>query len=211
VHPAIPEDRLDPTTRDLVAAAGLLAAGAVRLPYALRYRPAHVTGHRRSLADAALVVAVTAGMLAPLADLTPFVNFADYTAPAWSAWLGAGLFIAALAVLWRSHADLGPNWSPTPEIRTGHILVTTGVYRLVRHPMYAAVAMWAAAQLLLVPNWLAGPALLAAFLPFYLVRVPAEELLMLDRFGDAYRDYAARTGRLLPWPSSGRACADRVS
>jgi protein-S-isoprenylcysteine O-methyltransferase Ste14 len=66
--------------------------------------------------------------------------------------------------------------------------------------MYTAHWLWALAQALLIHNWVAGPALLVAFVPFTLVRVPAEERMMLARFGDAYRAYAARTGRFIPPP-----------
>jgi protein-S-isoprenylcysteine O-methyltransferase Ste14 len=71
--------------------------------------------------------------------------------------------------------------------------------------MYAAIWLWGIGQALLLPNWLAGPAALWSFLPMYLLRVPREERLMLDTFGDEYRAYAARTGRVFPkfqWPSS---------
>ena len=73
-----------------------------------------------------------------------------------------------------------------------------GVYRFVRHPMYAAHLLWAVAQVLLIPNWITGPAMLVFFVPMYLVRVPREERMMLEHFGDAYRRYRARTGAVLP-------------
>ena len=51
---------------------------------------------------------------------------------------------------------------------------------------------------LLLQNWIVGPAFLVTFVPFYLLRVPSEERMMLDVFGDQYRDYRKRTGRILP-------------
>jgi len=76
--------------------------------------------------------------------------------------------------------------------------VTTGVYEWVRHPMYAAHLLWAAAQLLLLQNWIAGPSFLVASIPLYVARIPREEEMMLEEFGDEYRRYAERTGRFLP-------------
>jgi protein-S-isoprenylcysteine O-methyltransferase Ste14 len=52
--------------------------------------------------------------------------------------------------------------------------------------------------MLLLPNWLAGMGGLLMFLAFYFVRVPSEEQLMREHFGEAYTTYAARTGRILP-------------
>jgi protein-S-isoprenylcysteine O-methyltransferase Ste14 len=56
------------------------------------------------------------------------------------------------------------------------------------------------AQVLMLPNLLAGPACLALFLPVYLVRVLREERMMLDHFGEAYRVYMHSTGAIIPHP-----------
>ena len=64
--------------------------------------------------------------------------------------------------------------------------------------MYASQLLWGLAQGLLLPNWIAGLGGLVTFLLLYIVRVPREEQLMLDHFGDAYRAYCARTGRIVP-------------
>jgi len=130
--------------------------------------------------------------------LSPWLDFADYHLPTWAAWAGAATFAAALYLLWRSHVDLGPNWSPILEIKEDHTLVTEGVYRRVRHPMYTAHLLWAIAQLLLLENWIAGPAFLATFVLLCVYRVPREERMLLAHFGEEYRSYMARTGRLLP-------------
>ncbi|MBI3966613.1 MAG: isoprenylcysteine carboxylmethyltransferase family protein, partial [Chloroflexi bacterium] len=56
-------------------------------------------------------------------------------------------------LFWRTHRDLGANWSPALEIGAQHTLVTRGVYGRIRHPMYASQALLALAQALLLPNW----------------------------------------------------------
>jgi protein-S-isoprenylcysteine O-methyltransferase Ste14 len=58
---------------------------------------------------------------------TDWLDFANYTLPLWAGWLGVLLITAALFVFWRAHADLGLNWSPTPEILEQHELVTGGI------------------------------------------------------------------------------------
>jgi protein-S-isoprenylcysteine O-methyltransferase Ste14 len=64
--------------------------------------------------------------------------------------------------------------------------------------MYASEWLWALAQALLLQNWVAGWATLALFAPLYALRVPREERMMLDRFGEEYRAYMDRTGRIVP-------------
>jgi protein-S-isoprenylcysteine O-methyltransferase Ste14 len=129
---------------------------------------------------------------------TPFLGFADY--PLGRVSFAAGLVLLA-ATFWlfhRAHADLGANWSVSLELREGHQLVCRGVYRCIRHPMYAAIFLYGVAQTLLLPNWMAGPACLASFSLMFAGRVRAEERMMRDRFGEAYVEYAAATKRLIP-------------
>ena len=112
--------------------------------------------------------------------------------------MGVLLLGLALGILWQAHQDLGRQWSSTLAIQTDHTLVMQGVYRLIRHPIYAALWLLAIAQAALLPNWVAGYAGLLGFLPLYWVRVPQEEQSLLRHFGDAYRGYMGRTGRLIP-------------
>ncbi len=130
--------------------------------------------------------------------LTPWLNSADYTVPFWAGWIGALILAVALWLLWRAQSDLGESWSPTLEIRKGHTLVTHGVYAYVRHPIYASLWLFALAQLLMLWNWIAGPAGLVAMALVYLIRVPREEQMMLDHFGEAYRTYQRQTGGVIP-------------
>ncbi len=129
---------------------------------------------------------------------TDWLAFADYTLPRWAGWVGVGMVAASLLLFWRAYADLGRNWSPTLEIAQDHQLVTGGVYGRIRHPVYAAMWLWALANPLMLWNWVAGFGLLVVFMVLYVRRVPREEAMMRDHLGDAYRDYAARTPALLP-------------
>ena len=109
------------------------------------------------------------------------------------------MFAAALALFLATHRQLGRNWSQTLELREGHTLVTHGVYRLVRHPMYSAFFLWGLAQALLLQNWIVGPAGLIGFGTLYAFRVGREEAMMRAAFGPAYADYEARTKRVIPF------------
>ena len=127
-----------------------------------------------------------------------WLDFANYTLPAWAGWLGVLLLAGAIFVFWRGHADLGLNWSPSLEIREQHELITHGIYGVIRHPMYASQWLWVIAQPLLLQNWIAGFLDLLVFILFYFLRVKAEEKLMLETFGEQYRTYMQKVGRVLP-------------
>ncbi|MFC1971542.1 protein-S-isoprenylcysteine O-methyltransferase [Chloroflexota bacterium] len=138
-------------------------------------------------------------ILIPIVHMfTGWLSFADYELPAWASWIGVATFAVALWLLWRSHADLGQNWRMTTEIRQGHKLVTSGIFRYIRHPMYSAHWLWGIAQALLIHNWIAGLASQVIIIPIYVLRVRREEHMMLEKFGEEYRLYMRKTGRIIP-------------
>lgn len=179
---------------------GFAAGAAIRACYAKKFKQDRGAIYRRE----GLMVLVVASLwgitiLLPFFYLfTDWLDFVDYRLPDWAGWCGAAIFGVALWLLWRSHADLGRNWSVTAEVREKQNLITSGVFKYMRHPMYSAHLLWGIAQALLVHNWIAGVASLAVFLPLYLLRVPREEKVMLNEFGDEYREYMKRSGRVIP-------------
>lgn len=150
--------------------------------------------------DRALVlgVAFAQGGLPLLLMFTPLLDLSRAPRPAALSWIGALVMLLGLWLFWRSHADLGRNWSVTLELATDHQLITQGVYRRIRHPMYAAFMVMGVAQALLLENLIAGPAALVAVSLLVILRVPNEERMMRDAFGAAYDAYVRRTGALLP-------------
>ena len=146
-----------------------------------------------------LAVVISGSLLLPTFYLfTSWLAFADYRLPAFAPWCGTAAMGGALWLFWRSHADLGQNWSVTLEIRKGHQLIKHGVYRLIRHPMYASIWLFGLGQGLLLENWLAGWSAFVTFALMYFVRTPREEQMMCEVFGQEYRDYMRQTGRLFP-------------
>jgi protein-S-isoprenylcysteine O-methyltransferase Ste14 len=83
------------------------------------------------------------------------------------------------------------------QLRPGHRLITHGPYARIRHPMYSAIVGWLMSLGLVGANWIA--LLLAALGALnFMLRIQGEEKMMLQQFGDEYRQYMKRTGRLLP-------------
>jgi protein-S-isoprenylcysteine O-methyltransferase Ste14 len=179
---------------------GILIEMAIRAPLNRRRRQQRQTDERVSTLERVLLGLLFLAMfLVPVIyAATQWLGFADYSLPAWAGWLGVALLAGALLVFWRAHADLGLNWSPSLQIREQHELVTRGIYGVIRHPMYASQFLWVLAQPLLLHNWVAGWLDLLVFVPFYFLRVGPEERMMLDTFGDRYREYMQRVGGVIP-------------
>jgi protein-S-isoprenylcysteine O-methyltransferase Ste14 len=180
----------------------ILAIGwfLIRYEYARRSRRERIQRSDRGPRETALLLISLTGLgILPLAYVaTAIPLFAAYTFHPIQAWLGLFAAIAALVMFHLTHRALGRNWSISLDVREDHQLVTDGIYRRVRHPMYSAFWLWAIAQALLLPNWVAGFSGLVGFGILFFGRVAREERMMLETFGDSYRAYMARTGRVFP-------------
>jgi protein-S-isoprenylcysteine O-methyltransferase Ste14 len=179
---------------------GIFIEMAIRAPLQKAWKAAAKTDQRVSQTERALlgILFLVMFFIPLIYSVTNWLDFADYQLPIWMGWLGVFLLTCALFIFVRAHIDLKANWSPTLEIRQDHTLVTNGIYRFIRHPMYASQWLWVIAQILLLQNWLAGPLDLLFFIIFYTLRVQAEEKMMLDTFGDEYRVYMEKTGGVIP-------------
>jgi protein-S-isoprenylcysteine O-methyltransferase Ste14 len=182
---------------------GFLVYLGIRAKFARQAKGNELTVRQVDGLEKALLLFTIGGSTLPIVLylFSSWLAFADYRLPVWAPWCGVVVMLVALWLFWRSHADLGLNWSVTLEIRKEHQLITGGVYRSIRHPMYSAIWLFSLAQALLLANWFAGCAALVVFAPMYFLRTPREERMMAEVFGQEYRDYMMRTGRL--WPRLG--------
>jgi protein-S-isoprenylcysteine O-methyltransferase Ste14 len=186
-----------------IAKAVVLAATAIMLairgPHGQRSRSVKVAKSYKTRLETGLLVLAWVGFFVPLIWVaSPAFRFAEYPLRAVPLAAGMMCYVIGLWLFYRSHADLGKNWSITLEVREGHRLITHGVYRAVRHPMYSALALYSVGQALVIPNWVAGPSNLIAFAVLFALRVGAEEKMMARQFGNEYATYTARTRRLIP-------------
>jgi protein-S-isoprenylcysteine O-methyltransferase Ste14 len=173
---------------------------AIRAPHGHRSGKVKVVHSRRGRLEIALLTLAWFGsLIVPLVWIaTPLLSFADYPLRPVPFAVGVVLYSLGLWLFYRSHVDLSTNWSISLDIRENHTLIKSGVYRHIRHPMYAAILLQAIGQALFVPNWTAGPFYLCAFLLLFALRLGPEERMMLERFGGEYETYMQRTKRLVP-------------
>jgi protein-S-isoprenylcysteine O-methyltransferase Ste14 len=178
----------------------ILAEIIIRAPFNKKRKLEKMSERRITTQEMILLnLLLVGGFILPLIySSTNWLDFANYTLPDWAGWLGVVIISAAIFVFWRAHADLGLNWSPTLEIREKHELITHGIYKVIRHPMYASQWILTIAQPLLLQNWIVGFSSLLVFIPFYIFRVRAEEQMMTETFGNQYKDYMKKTGAVFP-------------
>jgi protein-S-isoprenylcysteine O-methyltransferase Ste14 len=149
--------------------------------------------------EVALLALASIGFVVPLLWVVSSVfSFANYSLRLVPFIVGALCIALGLLIFARSHAALGTNWSATLKVNKGHELITQGVFRHVRHPMYLAILVYSLGQAFVVPNWVAGPSCGIAMVVLVALRVSVEERLLLEHFGKDYAVYMARTKRLVP-------------
>ncbi len=115
-----------------------------------------------------------------------------------SYWIAAAVTAAGLLFSVWARAHLGRNWSGSVTIKADHELITTGPYRLARHPIYTGLLLAFAGTALIVAEWRAVLAFVIAFLALWR-KLKLEERWMREQFGAAYDDYARRVAALVPF------------
>lgn len=127
-----------------------------------------------------------------------------WTVPAAMSWALTALVLAGIAFTWWARLTLGDLWSGSVSRKEGHVVIQTGPYRLVRHPIYTGLifAAWALAAQIGAGVSLAGAALIT--LGFW-IKARLEERFLSAELGEAaYADYRRRTPMLIPfWPAAG--------
>lgn len=112
---------------------------------------------------------------------------------------GCFLALAGAALVLRSRVELGPAWSFVPRADQETGLVTTGPYRLVRHPIYLGLALLAAGEALAFGSWPALMIVLTGIVPTFAWRARAEEILLSRTFGERYALYQKQTRMIVPY------------
>jgi protein-S-isoprenylcysteine O-methyltransferase Ste14 len=190
---------MNPWIAKALVLASMVAMIAIRAPHGRRSRTVKVTTSHKTPLETGLLILAWVGFFAPLVWVASGAfSFAEYALVIGPLVAGVMCLLIALWLFYRSHADLGTNWSITLEVREHHRLITQGIYRRIRHPMYLAIAMYSIGQALVIPNWVAGPSNLIAIAILVALRVHAEERMMAGEFGERYALYSARTKRFIP-------------
>jgi protein-S-isoprenylcysteine O-methyltransferase Ste14 len=153
------------------------------------------------------------GLLSKVAGILGLIGFLSVIAyaihPSWLAfarlplpvelrWAGVGIAILGFALLQWAQLTLGKSWSDAPRMMKEQALVTKGPYRVIRHPIYTSFLIILGSLLFISSNWLIGLCWIGMAGLEITSRIQYEETLMTEYFGEQYRDYMKKTGRILP-------------
>jgi protein-S-isoprenylcysteine O-methyltransferase Ste14 len=176
----------------LVAFAAPLLLAVAGRPRRRNTRPSQGRGDRAPL----LANVAAFGLFFP--SLLTFPGILEGYAALLLALTGCLLALAGTALVLRARMELGSAWSfiPIADETTGR--VTTGPYRLVRHPIYLGLSMLAIGEALAFASWPAFLVVLAGVVPTFVWRASAEEKLLTATFGERYARYRKQTKMIIP-------------
>jgi len=113
-------------------------------------------------------------------------------------WLGAAILVGGLLFAIWAREHLGRNWSRSVTIKEGHELITTGPYRVVRHPIYTGILAGFLGTAIAISEVRGFIAFALVFFALWL-KLSREEQWMRSQFGEAYAAYAQKTAALVPY------------
>jgi len=157
----------------------------------------------RKVDGAPMMTAIRIGGL--ILWLSPFVYLINPSWMAWSKiglpesarWAGVGLGVLCVFGIYWLFSSIGTGITPTSATRGEHKLVTHGIYRYIRHPLYTVGSSLFISFGMMADNWFIAALGILTFI-LMAIRTPKEESNLIEKFGDEYREYMKRTGRFLP-------------
>ena len=126
-----------------------------------------------------------------------WMNWSKIGLPESIRWLGVGTGVLCTFGIYWLFSSIGSGITPTSATRKEHKLVTRGIYRWIRHPLYTIGSSFIVSFGMMADNWFITAFGILAFI-LMASRTPKEESTLVEKFGDEYREYMKRTGRYLP-------------
>jgi len=186
-----------------LALVSVVCVFAISAHYRRQARKTGETIARRREGGLLILLRVVLALPLFVALLTYLINpewmvWSEFALPAWMRWVGVVIGALAIPMACWLFTNLGRNVSETVLTKADHVLVTTGPYHWVRHPLYLTGSALLVAVGLMAANWFILLLTSAVIVLVRLLVVPREEQALIAKFGDDYRGYRERTGSMLP-------------
>ena len=178
-----------------VALLGVLAALAGRLDVQVFRKGKRPVGRQRWLLGGLFAISISLAFFLPYADRRSVLTLADADALRYA---GLALYAAGSVLALAALRALGKQYSSYVTVQDDHKLVQTGIYSVIRHPIYLRALLVSVGLPLVFRSWLVAP-LFLLILIFVAVRIRQEEKLLAEQFGTAFNAYRKCTWRLLPF------------
>lgn len=154
-------------------------------------------GSARWWAGISFALALLAGLVGPIAALAGLDPISPLDHPAIAA-AGTAAAVAGIIATVITQYAMGTSWRIGVDAAETTTLVTSGPFALVRNPIFTAMAGLGLGLALMTPNVIALAGAITLVIALQLQVRVVEEPYLIDTHGDAYRRYAATTGRFLP-------------
>jgi protein-S-isoprenylcysteine O-methyltransferase Ste14 len=115
-----------------------------------------------------------------------------------SKYIGIIILLSVFFLLIHNNDTLGNMYSIDIKIKKGHKLITSGIYKYIRHPIYLCSLLFLIGQQTILPNKIGMISSSIAFSLLYFIRIPAEEKMLLNHFGKEYEKYMKNTNKIIP-------------
>lgn len=110
------------------------------------------------------------------------------------------IFLLCIVFLLLSvHFNLGKYYSIDVNVKSDHKLITSGIYKIIRHPTYLASMLYLIAQQIYIPNKIGLISSIIAYGLLLFIRIPKEEKLLINTFGEKYIKYINETYNIIPF------------
>lgn len=170
---------------------------SVFIDFILFSRSHNVQRERKSIVETGTMTAFLMAYYLILISRVGVIELPSLVVRQTAAGLGTIMIIAGCAANISGRFNLGSNWANHIKIYKEHTLVKTGMYRIVRHPLYASIILMFYGGCLVYRSIDAFIAVSFVFVPFMYYRAKQEEELLLQRFPQ-YEEYMKKTGMLFP-------------
>ena len=141
-----------------------------------------------------MAISVLAGFGAPLLE----ASLHERLIPVWLTVSGILLMTVGFLIAYYANRTIAKNWSPVIDKTKEQRLIQSGIYSVVRHPLYfSGLLLMIGTNLYFGNSWSWLSTILAFIITLY--RIPIEEKQLVGRFGQEYVDYKLQTKALFPW------------